>query len=101
MNTFRQLLIASILVAGSAAATAEQAPAVQAPSPTIKTGWSSAPAKANVSEKRVLLSAYQEDDTWTFRELIGSREVELKVTEMVAGSARKLVAMSDLRIAGL
>lgn len=100
---------ATVLIAATGLAFAQQ-PAVQAPSPVINTEWAlaavelPAPSLATASEQRILLSANRVGDTWSFRELINSQQVEIQITELAREAGQQLAnraAQAARELAGL
>lgn len=96
MNIIRNTLIASILALVTLAASAQETPAIQAPTPQVDVQWALAavelPAPTDVPSENqaLLLEASCTGNTWQFRELINGHETEITVTELIATDAPQI-----------
>ncbi|MDN3640554.1 hypothetical protein QWY82_17285 [Simiduia curdlanivorans] len=96
MNTFQNLLIASLMIASTSTIAADEAPAIQAPAPAVDTTWALAQIEAQVDAdiavqvSPLTAQASKEGNTWTYRQLINGQEIEIQITELAMASAKKV-----------
>ena len=96
MNTFKNLLIASLMIASTSTIAADEVPTVQAPVPVVDTTWALAQIEAQVDADIAVqvapltAQASKEGNTWTYRQLINGQEIEIQITELAVASAKKV-----------